>query len=363
MKNAFLFRFPVLSTILTLCFSLSSTPAIAAKPSPTPDKKKAPAASSKIVLKDPVAVVNGEKISKAELESAFNKKVQEAGISVDSLSEQQKIAGYHQILESLIVDRLIEKQAASIEISQAEIDAELAKVKAQFKTPEEFDAYLKSIGQNPASVQKEIKMALQWRKWMNGKIAGKDTVDEKDAHAYYDAHIKDFQHPDMVRASHILIVVPKDASKEVTQQKEAEAQKALARVKGGEDFATVAKEVSEDPGSKQTGGDLNFFKKEDMIPEFANAAFSQKVGDIGGPVQTKFGYHIIKVTDKKPAGTTTYEEIKDKLLPYLQEQKKEEAAKAVVDDLRSKATVKINLPAQKAAPATVPTVAPAAEQQ
>ncbi|MEO6053604.1 MAG: peptidylprolyl isomerase [Chthoniobacterales bacterium] len=360
MKKASILRFPIFAISVGLSLSVATTAVMAkekadknkatAKSSATPDKP-----SSKITLKDPVATVNGEKISKAELEDAFNKEVQAAGVPLDSLSSDQKLAAYHQILDSLITDRLVEKQAAGIDVSQAEVDAELAKIKSQFKSEQEFSDYLKKFKQTPASVQKEIKSALQWKKWIDAKIAGKDTVDEKEARKFYDENTKEFENPEMVRASHILILVPEGASPEVVKQKEAAAQKALARAQKGEDFTALAKELSEEPGAKDSGGDLKFFAKNQMVPEFANAAFSQKVGDIGGPVRTQFGYHIIKVTEKKPAGTVSYDEAKKQLIGFLQNQKRKASVQAIIQDLRTKANVTVNLPEQKpVAPMSMP---------
>ncbi|MBL7999670.1 MAG: peptidylprolyl isomerase [Candidatus Kapabacteria bacterium] len=99
-----------------------------------------------------------------------------------------------------------------------------------------------------------------------------------------------------VRASHILINFGSPANKDSAK---AEAEKALARVRGGEDFAKVAMELSQDPGSKNSGGDLNYFTRGRMVPEFEKAAFGAAVGSVVGPVESQFGYHIIKVTDKK----------------------------------------------------------------
>ena len=89
----------------------------------------------------------------------------------------------------------------------------------------------------------------------------------------------------------------------MVNQKLKAAQGAEARAKKGEDFTALAKELSEEPGAKESGGDLGFFPKDRMVPEFAEVAFSEKVGEISDPVRTQFGWHVIKVTEKKPAGT------------------------------------------------------------
>ncbi len=144
-----------------------------------------------------------------------------------------------------------------------------------------------------------------------------------------------------MRASHILIKVPPDAKPEVVVEKKKAAQAIADRVKKGEDFAKLAKELSEDPSAKENSGDLNFFGKEQMVPEFSEAAFKMKTGEISDPVRSQFGYHIIKVTDRHDAGTVPLEKVKPKLLAYLKSQKVE----ALKTEIRSKAEVKVNLPA------------------
>jgi parvulin-like peptidyl-prolyl isomerase len=172
--------------------------------------------------------------------------------------------------------------------------------------------------------------------------------------------------PEQVRASHILVKVPEDAKPETVVEKEKAAQAIAARVKKGEDFAALAKELSEDPSAKQNSGDLNFFAKEQMVPEFADAAFGMKKDEISEPVRSQFGYHVIKVTDRKEPETVTLEKAKPQLTSYLEQQKKQGEVQKVIQDLRAKADVKINLPEAPAptgaaGPADAPAT-PAAEK-
>ncbi|EDY17456.1 PpiC-type peptidyl-prolyl cis-trans isomerase [Chthoniobacter flavus Ellin428] len=128
-------------------------------------------------------------------------------------------------------------------------------------------------------------------------------------------------------------------------------------MKKGEDFGKLAQEISEDPSAKENKGDLDFFRKEAMVPEFSNAAFGMKKGEISDPVRSDFGFHVIKVTDRKDAETVTLEKAKPQLLAFLKNQKKQAAVEEVIKGVREKAEVKINLPeppAAAAAPAPAP---------
>ena len=186
---------------------------------------------------------------------------------------------------------------------------------------------------------------LQQQRWMQSQIKDGDKITDADAKKFYDSNTEEFKNPETVKASHILFTVNKDDSPEVVKQKEDAAKKAIARAKKGEDFNKLAKELSEEPGAKESGGDLGFFAKDRMVPEFAEAAFSQKPGEISGPVRTQFGWHVIKVTDKKPAGTVPFEEVKEQIIAYLKSAKQREAVQAILKKLKDSAQIESTLPA------------------
>jgi parvulin-like peptidyl-prolyl isomerase len=204
-----------------------------------------------------------------------------------------------------------------------------------------------------------MRARLRQERWMDEQIKGKAEVTDADAKDFYDKNIEQFKSPEQVRASHILISVEEGAKPEVDAQKKKAAEEIAARVKKGEAFDKLAKELSEDPSAKQNSGDLDFFTKEQMVPEFSAAAFGMKKDEISGPVRSKFGYHVIKLTDRKDAETVPLEKAKPQLVAYLQRQKKQTEIQKVVEEIRSKADVKVNLPEPPAqAPAPAPGAAP-----
>lgn len=332
------------TTLLGATHALRAADKTADKPAAAPS---ATPAAKPIELADPVATVNGEKISKAQLEEAFNNAVKMSGMDPSKLTEDQKLAGYHKLLDDLITEKLLKAKAADYKITDAEVDAELAKVKKNFPDEKAFEAQLKQSGQTEDKLKGLIKDGLAERKWVDTQTAGKVEVTDADAEAFYKANTKEFEQPDQVRASHILFMVPQGAPDSEVKKKEAEAQKAYDRAKKGEDFTKLAKELTEEPNGKETGGDLNFFSKDQMVPEFANAAFGMNVGDISKPVKTQFGYHVIKVTGKKPAGTVPFDQVKPQLIAYLKSQKQQAAVQEVIGKLRADAKIVNNLPELK----------------
>jgi len=314
------------------------------------EENKAASASSEAQLPDPVAVVEGEKISRADLQEAFNNALAASGMNPDEIEPAQKMAGYREILDELIVDKLVSRKASSVEIKDADLEAEVGRVKGQFPSEEAFKAEMQKAGETDSSFRDTIKRMMQQRKWMEEKVGDKATVPEAEVKKFYDENKKEFEHPELVRASHILILTPEDADEKTVAEKKKAAEAALTRVtEKKEDFTAVAKEVSEEPGAKESGGDLDFFPKERMVPEFANAAFAMDKGAISKePVRTKFGWHVIKVTDRKPAGTMPFDEVKKQVTAYLQGSKQREAVRSVIDSLRSEAKVENKLPAAPA---------------
>ena len=159
-------------------------------------------------------------------------------------------------------------------------------------------------------------------------IIDKVTISDAKARSYYKEHPESFKTPEMIRARHILIKTDPSATDEDKKKIKAKAEEVLEKLKKGEDFAKLASEVSEDPGTKSKGGDLDFFPKGTMIPAFEEAAFSLKPGEMSGLVETEYGYHIIKLEEKKDAVLEPYEKIKEK----VKDQALQEMRKAAVTD-------------------------------
>ncbi len=308
------------------------------------DKPPAPAVDD--TLPDPVAIVEGDKISRADLQETFSMALAASGISPDDLTPDQRMSGYREILDELITDRLVSRKASAVEIPDTEIDAEIERVKGQFPNEEVFQAEMARAGETESSFRTMIKTMMQQQQWMDSQIGEQITVPEAEVQKFYEENKEEFEHPELVRASHILIMVPEDASDEVEAEKKKAAEAALKRVTDDkEEFAVVAAEVSEEPGAGERGGDLDFFPQDRMVPEFADAAFAMKPGDISNePVRTRFGWHVIQVTDRKPAGSMPLDEVKEQVTAFLEGGKRRDAVRGVIENVRSEAKVEINLP-------------------
>lgn len=149
--------------------------------------------------------------------------------------------------------------------------------------------------------------------YIKSEIISKINVTEDEMDQYYKAHQDEFKSPEMVRARHILIKADRTASEDDRKKAREKAEEVLKKIKAGEDFAKLASEFSDDPGSKTKGGDLGFFSRGKMVPVFESTAYSLKPGEVSGIVETPFGFHIIKTEEKKEPGLEPYDQVKDKV--------------------------------------------------
>ncbi|BCJ87137.1 peptidylprolyl isomerase [Effusibacillus dendaii] len=251
------------------------------------------------------AVVGGVWLSQgnnATLATVGTQKITHAQL----LSELEKGGG--KIFLTNLIDEEVINQAAkknNITVTDQEVQDEIKKLKSQFPSEDAFNQSLAEQGTNLEELAHHQKVQLEFQ-----KLATKDVkLTDDEIKQYYNSHLSDYQQPEQVKARHILV------------DTEQEAKDIIDRLHKGEDFAKIAKEKSKDTGSAANGGDLGFFGKGVMDPEFEKAAFSLALNQISDPVKTNFGYHVIQVTDKKPAKQLTLEEARPQVEQTLKNQK------------------------------------------
>ena len=180
------------------------------------------------------------------------------------------------------------------------------------------------------------------REYIKRNVQDKITVSDEEIKKYYETHLKEFTRPEQVKAQHILIRVGPEANPEEWAEAEKKASRLKKKLDNGADFATLAKEESDDQKSKNKGGNLGFFDRGKMVPEFSDAAFSLKLGEISDPVKTSFGYHIIKVEAKRPEQIETLEKVKERIEYQLKSKKYRASIKAAVKRLKKKYEIILN---------------------
>ncbi|MBS3808714.1 MAG: peptidyl-prolyl cis-trans isomerase [Desulfobacterales bacterium] len=192
-------------------------------------------------------------------------------------------------------------------------------------------------------LKKQIKENLAIRKLIDEKIASKISVSDEEIKDYYENNQDEFKNPEKVHARHILVKSQQDASDE----KKAEARKKIEEVQKkleqGNDFSELAKEYSEGPSSKK-GGDLGYFSHGQMVEKFDKAAFALEPGETSDIVETRFGYHIIKVEDKKSESMKSLDKVRDSIRENLRNEKLMQELEPYIASLKKKYPVEKNLP-------------------
>lgn len=202
----------------------------------------------------------------------------------------------------------------------------------------------KKLDQDPEIQAKmeDIMNAVLAQEFLQREIEGKVKITDDEIETYYKGHKEEFTSPESVKARHILLKVPEGADEKLWKEAESKAKDIKKKLENGEDFAELAKKFSDDPGSKNKGGDLGFFTKGRMVPEFESAAFSLKPGELSDPVKTDFGYHIIEVKEKKAASTKALPEVQAQIRQTLQREKQQQLQDELIEKLKAKYPVKVN---------------------
>jgi peptidyl-prolyl cis-trans isomerase D len=172
------------------------------------------------------------------------------------------------------------------------------------------------------------------------------TVSDAEAEAYYQEHAAEFEEPKRLRVAHVLVRVPPVGGSDAENAAKAKVEDVIKRAKGGEDFAKLAREVSEDKASAVQGGDLGFVGPGELVAPFEQAAFALDQGEISAPVRTPFGYHAIRVSEVKEGGRTSLKEAASKIKETLHAQKSERAAQTRADEVRATLLSAKELPAE-----------------
>jgi len=303
------------------------------------------AAAEKGVSKDNVALVNGSAITRAELDrlmASTQGRLSRAGkgLSGSQLTEMKK-----QALENLIDRELLyqESQRQGIKVDEAVINEEIDALKKRFPSEAEMKKSLARMKLSETFMRSQFTQERAIQQLIDKEFGQKVTVADKDVKAYYDKTPDFFKQPEQVQARHILIKVDPQADQTARAEARKELENVQQKLHKGEDFAALAKEFSQCPSSAD-GGNLGSFKRGQMVKPFEEAAFALKPGEVSDIVETKFGYHLIEVTDKQPETTISYEDVKDRLRQYLRQEEIQKEVRLYVEKLKEKSEVERFLP-------------------
>ena len=294
--------------------------------------------------KGKVAVVNGLAIS----QSSFDWEMHRAKLVYGrgrALGGPQLLEIKKRALENLIERELLfqESKKKGIQVDAADVDKQLDTMRRKFPNEEAFKKELGKSNLTEKTFKVELKRAIATQQLVEKEIVSGIAIPENEIKDYYEKNKSKMIQPAQIRASHVLIKV--DSKKGPEQKKEAKTaiEKIKAKIKKGEDFAALAKEHSECPSASR-GGDLGFFGQGQMVKPFEKAAFALKKDEVSDIVETNFGYHIIKLTDKRPATEVSFKEVRQQIEQHLKQEKVNEAIGRYVAALKKEAKIERLLP-------------------
>lgn len=250
-----------------------------------------------------------------------------------------------QVLDNMIADKLLEQQVKvlHLETSAKEIDAIIDDTrKRNHMDPEQFRAALAAQGLSMDEYREGMRKQLLKMKIINLKVRSRIKVSDQDVKGRYQQQRSQAAEDLRYHVRHIIFLVPQGADKAKEAEAKQRAEQALAKLKAGADFASLAKEISEGPSAKQ-GGDLGFFKPGDMVPAFEKAATQLKVGELSPPVRTPFGWHIIKLIEKKQGEVAEMKDVENNLREKLYQEEIEKAFLRYIEELKSDAYIDLRL--------------------
>lgn len=291
-------------------------------------------------LPDVLANVNGESITRAEFENAVRNLEGRAGAPVPA---ERRDEVFRQVLDQLVGFHLLtqEGRARKLTVPEEQIEAQVAQLRQQFPTEAEFTAALKGRGMTIEQLRDDARSNLLVAQMMDKEVGAAITIDAKEISDFYEKNRERFKQDETVRASHILIRAPENSDDATKKKARAEADALLAQVRKGAKFDDLARKRSQDPGSAINGGDLGFFGKGQMVPPFETAAFALETGAVSSVVESPFGYHVIKVTDRRAPRDLPLLEVDPQIRQYLTQQQQQLKSDAFVAQLKAKSKIEI----------------------
>lgn len=240
-----------------------------------------------------------------------------------------------------LVNRILltqEAQRRGIEVTAEEVDGKFAEIRGNFPTEEAFERQLQRSSMTAAELRTEVERSLRLERLMEARTEGIADPTDDEVREFYDDNIERFSSPERVRASHVLIAFDEGDTEETKRGKRERIEQIHRRILAGEDIAAIARAESDCPSSAR-GGDLDFFARGQMVKPFEDVAFELPVGGISPVVETRFGFHVIKVTGKEPAGAMPFEEMRDNIHDYLLGMRRQDGMQRFVTELREAAEI------------------------
>jgi peptidyl-prolyl cis-trans isomerase C len=350
-KTSIFTKLLILLCIAIFAISVTAVSAYAAEEEKTPEAAKtlqaaqAPQQKSRLIDINPAARVNGVAISRAKLDKGYNSRIQQKGMDTGMITNPRRYKKVQQeVLDGLITRELLWQAAQKKNFIAKDEDVQktLSSVKSRFPSEDDFKLRLAQSDLTESEYAEFLRRQLSVKELVQKDIAQGISVSDDEIHRYYESNPEQFKAPEHVRARHILLKVERRADQAAREEAKKKIEGILNAAKSGADFTELAKKHSEGPSGPK-GGDLGFFSRDQMVKPFAEAAFALNPGEISGVVQTIYGYHIIKVEEKKEPQIVAEKDVQEQIRQYLYSGKVQGAVQERTNILRAESNVEILL--------------------
>ncbi len=288
-----------------------------------------------------VVIVNDIPITETDVALEIKRILFQAKAMRQPIDESMMGSMRDKVIDSLINRELLyqRSKAKGITTDAEEIDNSIDQIKQKLEAGQSFESLLAEMGITIETMRTQVGQANAIQKLIEVVVYPKAMVSEKESRIFFENNPQYFQKPEEVKASHILIQVAPDAGDEEKLAARKKIEEVQIKIEAGNDFAELARQYSEGP-SNVNGGDLGYFDRKKMVKPFSDAAFALKPGEVSDIVETRFGFHLIKVYDKKAKSAYVFEDIKDRLREILRQQKIQDETVHYLEELRKTADVK-----------------------
>jgi peptidyl-prolyl cis-trans isomerase SurA len=323
--------------------ALLSALLLAAAPASTPPAKAGPPA---LVVDRVAALVDGEVVTLSEVEERAGAELRRAEALEGKEREEARAKALRRAFDLVVSERLLQRQARSLglEVTDAQVDAAIEDIKTRNRfDDEQLDRALASQGLDRPSFRAQIRTELETYQVMQAKVRSRGKVTDEDLRNYYQSHPQEFGGEPEVHVRHIFLPLREDASPGEEQKARADGERILQRLKTGEDFATIAKEVSKGP-SASDGGDIGWLRRGTVQKALEDAAFALEDGKFSGLVRAGPGLHVVKVEERRLGGARSFADAKEEIRTRLLEEQLGQTRQQVIDELRKAAVVEVKIP-------------------
>jgi len=358
----------ILPAALAAAMILSPSAHAATAPAATTTTNAAPANAMTALFGDPaIAKGKGFEIKQSELDEVVTGIKSAAAAHNENIPAEQMNGIKAQMLNRLIQIQILLQKSTDADKAEGKkkADAQIAALLTRAGSQEAFERQLKAVGMSTGELRTKITQEATATATLTRELG--ITITAAEVQKYYTNHPADFEQPESAKAQHILLLTINPSTRAPLSDDQIKAKRTqiddiLKKAKAGDDFSKLATQYSEDPGSKDKGGELPPFSHGDMVPEFEAAAFALQTNSISDVVTTAYGYHIIKLLAKTPAKKLVLTDkvpqtdltIADKIKDFLTQQQTQKLAPAFLDGLKKTADVEILNEDLKAAIAALP---------